>query len=140
MKKRTLVCFGHMKKNISMFLIVLIVVFPLLAQEQTGQSSDEAVQGRIDGEVAAKGDNALFWAGCLLGVLAVAGAYIIAPSPTMPSLIGKSPTYIDAYTKGYKAKKKRLDEGKALEGCFFNIVGVLLGYFCAYLPLRSFPF
>jgi hypothetical protein len=127
-----------MKKYTAVFLIVFFMVFPVLAQGQTGQSSDDYVQGRLDGEAAAKGDALWFAAGCFFGCLGVLAAYILSDaSPPMSMLVGKSPTYISAYTEAFKAKKKIRDTTTAAIGMGVSAVTYLVLYFLVLASVSS---
>jgi len=104
-----------------MILIILMVGMPvtLLAQQQ-----DDYLQGKMQGELDAKGSPVWILAGlsgtycCLLfGVAGIGAAYMIPPSPPINTLLGKSSNYVIGYTEGYKNKAKKKNATYASFGC-----------------------
>ncbi len=93
-----IIIFG--RRIITSFFVLLLIAIQLSAQEKT---SSDYLQGRADGERDAKGNPLWIAAGCLppYGNLA---AYLIKPNPPAHALLGKSASYIQGYTEGYKSK------------------------------------
>ena len=57
------------------------------------------------------------WRGtCLLGAVAVGGAYVYQPVPPVDRLLGKSVEYVNFYTDAYKARIRRLQLVAATKG------------------------
>ncbi len=84
-----------------------------------------------EGESAAERDtNGMIWflGGCVLGVLAVVGAYVIEPSPPASALVGQTPEYVAQYTDCYVERAQAIQTRNALYGCLTQ--GVLwVGYY-----------
>jgi hypothetical protein len=88
--------------------------------------SEELANACKQGEFDAQRDvNGNLWLGVgfLFGILGVAAAYLIEPTPPASRLLGKSPEYIQAYTDCYKSAAKSVQTNKAITGC---IVGELI--------------
>lgn len=101
-----------MRKYISLFLIFAFLAAPAMAQ----MSSRQYLAGKMDGERDATGNQAWILGGCLLGVIGVILAYVIEPEVPAARLMGKSPSYIQGYTEGYKSATKRKNVMYALYG------------------------
>ena len=116
------------------FMVVLIFSMPFvtLAQENSSESNSKSAH-QISVEVSAKtaaerdaeiNTNGLVWGGGSFvlglgtGVLGLAGGcigsigifavYLLEPSPPALQLLGKSPEYIEVYTRAYSAKARNL--------------------------------
>lgn len=102
------------KKFTSLFLAVMMFVFPIVVNAQA--TADAIAQAQVD---ASSDVNGMLWmgAGCLFGILGVGAAYIIEPSPKATRLLGKSPEYVAAYTDAYKNKAKSVQTSNAWIGC-----------------------
>ena len=97
-----------LRKPISLFLSVVMVIIPFIlnAQETISEKKAKAV---VQAEADAEGDvNTAKWfgAGCLFKVFRVGAAYLLAPSLNETRILGKSPEYVRAYTKAYKENAK----------------------------------
>lgn len=102
--------FNISKKIASLIMIILMLSIPVALQSsQTApvQTTSEYVQGRIDGEQAAKGDPLWILGGFLCGLFAVIYCYVQSATPPAIALVGKTSEYILGYTDGYKAKRSR---------------------------------
>lgn len=66
--------------------------------------------------------NSTLWGaiGCLLGILGVAAAFIIPPTPPATAIIGQPAEYVTAYTYAYQEAGKKA-QGKA------SIIGCVIG-------------
>ena len=53
---------------------------------------------------------------CLLGSLAIGGAYVYQPVPPAERLLGKPAEYVSFYTDAYKARIRRFQLGAAAKG------------------------
>jgi hypothetical protein len=91
---------GLTGKAIAMTLAVLMIITPLLAQQQ----ASDYVQGKLDGERDATGSALWILAGVGCGCFGVLGAYVFRPSPPAERLIGKTADYVIGYRDGYKGK------------------------------------
>ena len=97
------------------------------------------LKARINAQFDAQADtNQLAWGAssfmlgtvgaCLLGSVGVIGAYAYQPVPPPERFIGKSPQYVQSYTRAYKAKVRRLQIKSAAIGCIGGTIinGTLL--------------
>ncbi len=91
------------------------------------QQNSVALQAKSDAEYDAEDDvNTTLWlsaggilgvAGtCLLGAVAVGGAYVYQPVPPADRLLGKSAEYVNFYVDAYKARMRRLQLVAATKG------------------------
>ncbi len=121
--------FTAVTRALALTLAILMFVTPLLAQ-QTQNSISDFMQGKIDGERAAKSTGAGFgWflLGCVGGVL---WAYILEPDvPGAEALMGKSPEYVMGYDEGYKKGAKSARVKMAFYGCIASGVAYCALYF-----------
>lgn len=112
-----------------------------LALRCFGQAESVALIATRDAEYDAENDvNTALWlaaggllgtaGSCLLGSVAMGGAYLYQPVPPAERLLGKSITYVDFYTKAYKARLRRLQVVAATKGALggtavFFLLGTL---------------
>ncbi len=105
------------------------------------QQNSVALQAKSDAEYDAEDDvNTTLWlsaggilgvAGtCLLGAVAVGGAYVYQPVPPADRLLGKSAEYVNFYVDAYKARMRRLQLVAATKGALggsavFFLLGTL---------------
>ena len=82
---------------------------------------------RAEAMIAAESDtlndiNSGMWfiGGCVFGLAGLGFAYIYEPTVPASRLLGKSPEYIAFYTDAYKAKSKKIQTNKAMQGCAVN--------------------
>lgn len=110
---------------IASIMSLMVLAMPILAQQ-----GDMEV-GRMAGSQAARvNTNGSVWLAigclggisCLGGIIGIAIAYVVEPSPPATTLLGKSPEYVAAYTDAYKMTAKSIQTSKAWTGC---IVGSL---------------
>ena len=123
-------------------LVVLMSLLSLnLALRCFGQAESVALIATRDAEYDAENDvNTPLWlvaggllgtaGSCLLGSVAMGGAYLYQPVPPAERLLGKSITYVDFYTKAYKARLRRLQVVAATKGALggtavFFLLGTL---------------
>jgi hypothetical protein len=104
-----------MKKVICITLAYLMLLVPIIAQQQT----DACMQASIDAENKIDG-NLWFGAGCLFGLLGLGAAYVIEPSPSAIKLMGKDAEYVAIYTDCYKEAGKNIQTSKAMYGCLIG--------------------
>ena len=104
-------------KAIALALAILMFGTPVLAQQTQGTTNDY-MQGKMDGERAGKSAGAgvgWFLLGCVGGVL---WAYILEPDvPVAPNVMGKSPEYVMGYNEGYKKAARSEHVKMAFYGC-----------------------
>lgn len=119
-----------------MIVLNLSMLLPCLAQQDS-----VALKAKADAEYDAEDDvNTALWlsaggilgvAGtCLLGSVAVGGAYVYQPVPPADRLLGKSVEYVNFYTDAYKARIRRLQLIAATKGAIggsavFFLLGTL---------------
>lgn len=108
--------FGNLGKTLSLFLALLIIAVPILAQ----QTQQEVLRAEQQGEQDAIRDHkkmTWFIVGCLALVPGLLIATLIEPRPPQAAILGKSPDYVAAYTDAYVRKTKGLRTNWALYGC-----------------------
>jgi hypothetical protein len=115
-------------KVIATFLAVSLFVMPISLTAQ--QSAGTYVEGKVDGEMAAKGNPLWFLAGVGCGCIGVGAAYFIKPSPPAYALVGKSSEYVLGYTEGYGDKSRNKNAGYACAGwlAFVAVYAALGGF------------
>ncbi|MHB1846864.1 MAG: hypothetical protein ACYCWW_18745 [Deltaproteobacteria bacterium] len=100
------------------------------AQAPMGQMQDvgTAVQdGKNDADTQISG--ALwFGAGCLLTWVGIILGYVLTPTPDGSRMIGKSPSYVAAYTDAYQNEGKSFQGIHAVYGCITAAVFYILFY------------
>jgi len=107
---------GLIFQLLAILTVVLSVNIPLRC---FAQQDSVALKAKADAEYDAEDDvNTAVWlsAGgilgvvgtCLLGAVAVGGAYVYQPVPPVDRLLGKSAEYVNFYTDAYKARMRRL--------------------------------
>lgn len=114
-------------------MLIMALIFSI-APPGTAQQEDNPAVAKTIAEAelyATAHTNNLIWfaLGCLGGPLPMPAAFFkTAPSPAL--LLGKSPGYVDQYTKAYKTKTRNLRLKYATIGCLGGItIGGLLFYF-----------
>lgn len=70
-------------------------------------------EGQMSGKAAGKG--AWYFAGCLFGIVGVAIAYVVTPSPSPTAIMGKSTEYVLGYNDGFK---KAAAKKNATSACY----------------------
>lgn len=106
--------FGNLGKALSLFLALLILAVPILAQQTSQQ------QAIIEAEKQAKQDtNKTLWfiIGFFGNVLGLAAGFLLTPNPPATALLGKSSEYAAFYTETYQKKAKSIRGNNALYGC-----------------------
>ena len=132
-----------MKRGVIFQLLVVLTV--ALSVEMPlrcfAQQDSVALKAKADAEYDAEDDvNTALWlsaggvlgiAGtCLLGAVAVGGAYVYQRVPPADRLLGKSTTYVNFYMDAYKARMRRLQLVAATKGALggsavFFLLGTL---------------
>lgn len=125
---------------LAFFMVITIFSTPIFgfAQRNNRRQANRSaangpLQGRIEAQQDAQADtNQLAWGAgscvlgtvgaCLLGSVGVIGAYAYQPAPPPARFLGKSPQYIESYTKAYKTKVRRLQFRSAAIGCIGGTV------------------
>lgn len=103
---------GLGSRAVAVLMCLVIVAVPLMAQ----QAQSEYLQGRLEGEAAAKGSPLWFLAGLGCGVFGAGAAYFFKPKPPTHALIGKSAEYVLGYQEGYGDKARKTNTGYACAG------------------------
>jgi len=88
----------------------------VFGQVPQGDTGNDYLQGKMDGEAAANASGMWFFAGFCGGLIGVLIAYSVKPTPSTGLLIGKSQAYINGYTEGFKEKSGSEQGKKALLG------------------------
>lgn len=115
-----------LRKSISLFLSVVMVIIPFIlnAQETISEEKTKAIsQAEVDAENDVK---MVLWPGasCLFKVFGVGATYLMALSPNETRILGKSPEYVRAYTKAYNDKTKSWSMEKRIGCCVIAVVAV----------------
>lgn len=74
-------------------------------------------QALADAKRDAQFDNVWFGYGLCCGVFAIGSAYIAKAQPPVENLLGKSPEYVNFYTKAYKEEMREERAKAAAIGC-----------------------
>jgi len=112
-----------LKKLLSLMIVAALITVPVTAMAQ----GDACAQAYND---ARRDVNGTLWfaMGCLLGVIGLGVAYLVEPSPSATSLVGKSSDYVAVYTDCYKDKGRSVQTRKAFNGCLiWGIFTLLFG-------------
>ena len=89
------------------------------------QAANDAAQAMQDGKADANANlSGVLWfvAGFFLSWIGILLGYLLAPSPDGVRLIGKSPTYVTAYTTSYQSEGKSFQGIHAVYGCVTSAV------------------
>ena len=90
------------RKVVCILMVMSLLAVPVMAD----QDMSEYMQGKIDGEMDAKGNPLWFFAGAGCGICGAGAAYLIKPKPPAANLVGKSGDYVLGYTEGYQNKAR----------------------------------
>lgn len=129
---------GMLFRVFAIFLSGLLLNIPV---QGLAQANVVTLDAKSDAEFDAEDDvNAVLWfaaggvlgvaGSCLLGAVAIGGAYIYQPVPPGDRLLGKSANYVTIYTDVYKARSRRLQLRAATQGvlsgsAIFFLLGML---------------
>ena len=132
-----------MKKGLLFYILAVLMCALSLNMPLQGfaQQNSVALAAKTDAEYDAEDDvNTALWlvaggilgtaGSCLLGSVAMGGAYIYQPVPPAERLLGKSAEYVNFYTDAYRARIRRLQSVAALKGAaggsaVFFLLGML---------------
>jgi len=129
--------FGNLGKALSLFLAVLILAVPVLAQQTSTQ------QAAIEADnLAKKNVNKFLWFGIgfLLNFVGPAVGYLLAPAPPQTALVGKSPEYVAAFTDAYQRKAKSIQGTYGLYGCLVNTAVWVALYALVFAAATTTPY
>ena len=118
-----------MKRGV-IFQLLAVLLFTLnldLLVQCFAQQRSVALDAKTDAAYDAEDDvNTALWlaaggilgtaGSCLLGSIAIGGAYVYQPVPPAERLLGKSAEYVSFYTDAYKAHIRRLQLVAATKG------------------------
>ena len=115
---------GVIFQLLAVLMVALSVNMPLRC---FAQQNSVALDAKTDAEYDAEDDvNTALWlaaggvlgtaGSCLLGSIAIGGAYMYQPVPPAERLLGKSAAYVSFYTDAYKAHIRRLQLVAATKG------------------------
>jgi len=109
--------FGSLGKALSLFMAVLILVVPVIAQVTSQQKAIVEAEN-----LAEKNVNKFLWFafGFLCNFVGPAVGYLLAPDPPQAALLGKSPEYVATFTDAYQKKAKSIQGTYGLYGCLVN--------------------
>ncbi len=88
------------RKATCLMILAVLIAAPVFGQESVTQY----MEGKFAGEKDAQSNPLWFVAGLGCGPFGVAGAYLMKPSPSGGSMVGKSSDYVLGYTDGYRSK------------------------------------
>ena len=123
-------------KKTTILLGVVLMLFAALSPnssgligggQQTSSGGDPITASTI---AAQTNTNKMLWfgAGCLFGLLGVGAGYLIAPTPSPATLMGKDQNYVAIYTDNYQKVGKSIQGKYALYGCAAESVGFIIYY------------
>ena len=118
------------KKGISLLLLlVLVVPFKAIAEQQLVTVSEQEL-AILHATRDAQQSNEPVWifAGFFLNIVGILGANILTPTVPPTKLLGKSPEYVDSYTKTYQREVRRKRTEQATLGCTAGALCLGLSY------------
>ena len=121
-------------QTLVIFMALLILVMPQIA---SSQQLSEVEQATADARRDVSLNVSPFaWgaAGFVCGCLAPIYAYVALPEIPVGALLGKSPAYIDAYTRVYQQNAKRQRIQAAVIGCAVGSAVSTASYYLFVLP------
>ncbi len=106
---------------------LMLVSEPTMLMAQNSVASQACTQAQQDVQMEV---NKTMWLviGFFGGLIGVAAAYIIEPTPPASKLLGKSPEYVAAYTDCYKEAGKKIQTHAAIKGCVISLLVSALSY------------
>ena len=122
-----------MKKLVKMVtagvVALMLVGEPAMLMAQSSTATQACTQAQQDVQMDV---NKTLWmaAGFFFGLLGIAAAYIIEPTPPASKLLGKKPEYVAAYTDCYKDEGKKIQTNAAIKGCVIGALVYALSYGC----------
>jgi len=90
-------------------------------------AQDACAAGSMAGQRDTSG-TVWFIGGCLFTGFALAGAYLIEPSPPTSALVGQDPEYVAGFTDCYRETAMGIRQKQALYGCLAGCLVGGLGY------------
>ena len=121
-------------------MTVLIFSMPVIIFAQQNPTETKAtIEAEARAQAVADAENdtnktAWFKTGCFLNIIGVAMARRTKAPVPAGRLVGKSLTYIVAYTSAYQTRQTEIQEQSALSGC---TVGTLVGCVAAFILVRK---
>ncbi len=100
-------------------------------EEYAGEVTDAYTQGKTDAEAEVNG-TLWFAAGFFLGIWGILAAYLIEPTPSATTLIGKDPEWIQLYTAAYKKAGRDKQVRMATIGCIVSGIAYA-AFYCCYI-------
>lgn len=121
-----------MKKLVTGVMALMLISQPTILMAQNSTSASACVQAQQDVEMEV---NKTLWLviGFFGGILGIAAAYLIEPSPPASKLLGKSPEYVAVYTDCYRSAGKKLQANAAIKGCVIGALIYAVSYGCCIL-------
>ena len=116
------------------FMCLFVLVMPQIAIAQQASEIQQATEdARRDAE---QNVSPLAWgsAGFLCGCFGAAYAYFATPEIPVGALLGKTPTYVDAYTRVYRQNAKRQRIQASVIGCAIGSAVSTAYYYMFILP------
>ena len=113
---------------------LLVIVMPQIAiAQQTSEMQQAAADARRDAE---QNFSPLSWTsvGFLCGCFGLGYAYFVTPEVPVGALLGKSPAYVDAYTRVYQENVKRKRLQSTVIGCAIGSAVSTAYYYMFVLP------
>ncbi len=127
--------------RVQVFVVCLLGLTLTLATPGFAQENTLALKAKTDAEFDAEDDvNTAVWlaaggilgvgGSCLLGAVAIGGAYAYQPVPKPERLLGKPMAYVNFYTDAYKSQVRRIQVSEAAKGALggsavFFLLGTL---------------
>lgn len=95
---------------------------------ETPLTAGNFYDGKMAGEMLAKGSGGWFFSGFCLGAVGILIPYIVEPNVPTANLMGKSIEYIQGYNEGYKKEAKSKNVKAAAWGCGTQACVGTVGY------------
>ena len=130
-----------MKINRVFYIIFLSVFVLVLSQVAIAQQTSEVEQAAADARRDAEQNVSPFaWgaAGFACGCFAPVYAYLAMPEIPVGALLGKTPAYVDAYTRVYRQNAKRRRIQAAVIGCAVGSALSSASYYLFVFPHLEF--
>ena len=115
-----------------LLLLVCVIPFNVIAEQQLMTVSEQEL-AILHATRDAQQSNEQVWvfAGFFLNIVGIVGANIVTPTVPPTKLLGKSPKYVDYYTKTYQQEVRRKRTEQATLGCTAGALclGISYAYF-----------
>ncbi len=117
------------KTIILLLLLVWVMPFKAIAEEQHVTVSEQEL-AILHATRDAQHSNQQLWriAGFFCNIAGMVGANLLTPTVPATKILGKSPEYVDSYTKTYQQEVRRKRTEHATFGCLTGVLCFGLSY------------